>query len=135
MVRQESVSTAPSASRSSGPTSLICPGCGATVVGKDIEVMFVADLARKPLQIGKCVLVGIVLGVVAGVVLPQQALRGASAGALIIGAVAWVLARRYNRRVQREPVDLWPNSVSCPQCGRVFGRYQDGWGPDVPVWP
>jgi hypothetical protein len=97
--------------------------------------MFVGDLASKPLQIGKCVLLGIVLGVGVGVILPRQALKGASAGALIVGAVAWVLARWYNRRVQREPVDLWPNSVSCPECGRVFGRYRDGGGPDVPVWP
>jgi len=134
-VRHSPVSPEANARRSSGPTSLICPGCGSTVAGNDIEVMFVADLARKPLQIGKCVLVVIVLGVVAGVVLPREALRGASAGAIIVGAVAWVLARRYNRRVQDEPVDLWPNSVSCPECGRVFGRYQDGGGPDVPVWP
>ena len=97
--------------------------------------MFVGDLASSPLQIGKCVLLGIVLGLVAGVILPRQALRSASAGALIVGAVAWVLARRYNRRVQREPVDLWPHSVSCPECGRVFGRYPDSGGPDVPVWP
>jgi hypothetical protein len=134
-VPQESVSTEPKATRSSGPRSVICPGCGATVAGKDIDVMFVADVTSTPLQIGKCVMVGIVLGLVAGVILPQQALRSASAGALIVGAVAWVLARRYNRRMQREPVDHWPNSVSCPDCGRVFGRYQDGGGPDVPVWP
>jgi hypothetical protein len=69
------------------------------------------------------------------VVLPQQALGGASTGALTVGGVAWLLARRYNRRVQSKPVDLWPNSVSCPECGRVFGRYRDGGGPDVPVWP
>jgi endogenous inhibitor of DNA gyrase (YacG/DUF329 family) len=134
-VHQEPVSTGPSAARSSGPTSLTCPGCGATVAGKDVDVMFVGDLASSPLQIGKCVLLGIVLGLVVGVILPRQALRGASAGALIVGAVAWVLARRYNRRVQREPVDLWPHSVSCPECGRVFGRYPDSGGPDVPVWP
>jgi hypothetical protein len=134
-VPQQSVSIEPSTSRSSGPTSLICPGCGTTVAGNDIEVMFVGDLTRKPLQIGKCVLLGIALGLVAGVILPRQALKGASAGALIVGAIAWLLARRYNRRVQREPVDLWPNSVSCPECGRVFGRYRDGGGPDVPVWP
>jgi hypothetical protein len=134
-VHQESVLVAPSASRSSGPTSLTCPGCGSTVAGKDVDVMFVADLASTPLQIGKCVLVGIVLGLVAGVILPRQALKGASAGALIVGGIAWLLARRYNRRVQREPVDLWPHSVSCPECGRVFGRYPDGGGPDVPVWP
>ncbi|HEX7980165.1 MAG TPA: hypothetical protein VF461_16265 [Gemmatimonadaceae bacterium] len=132
---QESVSTEPIATRSSGPTSLICPGCGSTVAGNDIEVMFVGDLASKPLQIGKCVLLGVVLGVVTGVILPRQALEGASAGAVIVGAVAWVLARWYNGRVQRRPVDLWPNSVSCPECGRVFGRYRDGGGPDVPVWP
>jgi prepilin signal peptidase PulO-like enzyme (type II secretory pathway) len=134
-VSQESLSTEPSATRTSGPTSLICPGCGSTVAAKDVDVMFVADVTSTPLQIGKCVLLGIVLGLVAGVILPRQALRGASAGALIVGAIAWVLARRYNRRMQREPVDLWPNSVSCPECGRVFGRYRDGGGPDVPVWP
>lgn len=113
----------------------MCPGCGSTVAANDVDVMFVGDVTSTPLQIGKCVLVGIVLGVVAGVVLPQQALKGASTGALTVGAVAWLLARRYNRRVQSEPVDLWPNSVSCPECGRVFGRYRDGGGPDVPVWP
>jgi endogenous inhibitor of DNA gyrase (YacG/DUF329 family) len=134
-VHQESASTGPSATRSSGPTSLTCPGCGATVAAKDVDVMFVGDLASAPLQIGKCVLLGIVLGLIVGMILPRQALKGASAGALIVGAVAWVLARRYNRRVQREPVDLWPHSVSCPECGRVFGRYPDSGGPDVPVWP
>jgi len=129
------VSPEPNARRSSGPTSLICPGCGATVAANDIDVMFVGDVVSTPVQIGKCILVGIVLGLIAGAILPRQALRAASAGALIVGAVAWVLARRYNRRVQREPVNLWPNSVSCPDCGRVFGRYKDGGGPDVPVWP
>jgi hypothetical protein len=100
-----------------------------------VDVMFVGDVVSTPLQIGKCVLLGIALGLVAGVILPRQALRGASAGALVVGAVAWVLARRYNRRVQRDPVDLWPHSVTCPECGRVFGRYPDGGGPDVPIWP
>ena len=32
--------------------------------------MLVGDLASTPLQIGKCVLVGIVLGLAAGVILP-----------------------------------------------------------------
>jgi len=134
-VRPPRVSPAPSEKRSSGPTSLICPGCGATVAGNDIEIRFVGDLASTPLQIGKCVLLGIVLGLVVGLVLPRQALHSASIGAILVGAVAWVLARRYNRRVEREPVDLWPHSVSCPECGRVFGRYPDTGGPDVPVWP
>ena len=97
--------------------------------------MFVGDLASSPLQIGKCVLLGIALGLVAGVLLPRQALTGASVGAVSVGAVAWVLARRYNRRVAAEPVDLWPHSVSCQECGRVFGRYPDSGGPDVPIWP
>jgi hypothetical protein len=97
--------------------------------------MFVGDVVSTPVQIGKCILVGIGLGLIAGAIIPQQALEGASVGALVVGAVAWLLARRYNQRVKREPVDHWPNSVSCPECGRVFGRYRDGGGPDVPVWP
>jgi hypothetical protein len=134
-VPQEPVSIEPSVTRSSGPTSLTCPSCGAAVAAKDVDVMFVGDLASTPLQIGKCVLLGIALGLVAGVLLPRQALTGASVGAVSVGAVAWVLARRYNRRVEREPVDLWPHSVSCQECGRVFGRYPDTGGPDVPIWP
>ena len=97
--------------------------------------MFVGDVVSTPVQIGRCILVGIVLGLVAGAILPAQALKGASVGAILVGAVAWLLARRYNQRVQREPVDHWPNSVSCPECGRVFGRYGDGGGPEVTVWP
>ena len=134
-MRQRSVSTESSATRSSGPTALICPGCGATVEGNDINVMFVGDVVSTPLQIGKCILVGIVLGLVAGAIIPQPARHGASVGALLVGAIAWVLARQYNRRVQREPIDHWPNSVSCQECGRVFGRYRDGGGPEVTVWP
>jgi endogenous inhibitor of DNA gyrase (YacG/DUF329 family) len=120
-------------------SSLNCPGCGTVVERRDIPGQFLGDVVRRPLRIGRCVAIGtmfgIVLGVGLGIVAPQVRYRELSLGALLGALVAIMMAKRYNDRLRAMPLDLWPNSTTCPKCGRVFGRYEEGGDPPVPVWP
>lgn len=116
-----------------------CPGCGTAVEHEQVQAQFVGDLTKRPLRIGRCVAVGVVLGLILGVILgiamPHQRLPDMSLGALLGILMAILLATRYNEKLRATPVDRWPNSISCPRCGRVFGRYQEGDEPPVRAWP
>jgi len=120
-------------------TPLNCPTCGTVVERREIPGQFVGDVVRRPLRIGRCVaigtMLGIILGIVLGIVTPQLRYHWLSLGALIGALAAIMLARRYNARLRATPVELWPNTTTCPKCGRVFGRYKEGGDPPVPIWP
>lgn len=120
-------------------TPLNCPTCGTLVPRRDIPGQFVGDVVRRPLRLGRCVAIGTTLGIILGIVLgfiaPQLRYRWLSLGALLGALAAIMLAKRYNDRLRAVPVELWPNTTTCPKCGRVFGRYKEGGDPPVPIWP
>lgn len=124
---------------SSGATVMECPGCGHSVERAEVQAMFMGDIVNRPLHLAKCVVAGVVMGVVLGTILGAPFHRWQSAGvivgSLLGGLVSSMLARQYNDRVRAKPMDLWPNSVTCPKCGRVFARYQEGDRPPVSAWP
>jgi hypothetical protein len=120
-------------------TTIRCPGCGLDVENVEVHAMFMGDVVNRPLHIAKCVTVGVVVGVLLGLIIdaliPAWREAGIVVGSLLGGLIAARLAQRYNARMRAAPVDLWPNSVTCPRCGRVFGRYQEGDRPPVSAWP
>jgi hypothetical protein len=116
-----------------------CPGCGAPVESRELETVFLGDVANRPLQMAKCIAVGVLVGVVFGVVLGAPLHRwpmaGPIVGSILGGLTASLLAKRYNERVRGKPVDWWPHSITCARCGRVFGRYEEGGDPPMSAWP
>jgi hypothetical protein len=78
----------------------------------------------------------VLLGLLIDLVIPPQWRQaGIVVGSVLGGLGASLLARRYDDRMRAAPLDLWLNSISCPRCGRVFGRYQEGDEPPVSAWP
>ncbi|MDB4883730.1 MAG: hypothetical protein JWL95_2496, partial [Gemmatimonadetes bacterium] len=92
-------------------TTMTCPGCGTAVEHVEVHAQTVGDLVNTPLQIGKCIAVGAVLGIVLGSVLRSHPLVAMLVGALLGIVLAHQLARRYNERQRALPLNLWPNSV------------------------